>query len=421
MTQALNDSGRKTLLQNAKETFLVFFKWLFLSLGVGAVAGVVGLAFTHSIALVTKLREDNDWIIYFLPVGGLLIVLLYRLFRVEGMGTNQVFKSVRDEKPVSFWLAPAVFISSVITHLIGGSAGREGAALQLGGGISTLLAKLFRLNDSSRHILTLCAMGAVFSALFGTPIGAFVFTLEVVRVGQICSAAVFPALIASLTAGKIAELLGADHERFIPSVVPAFTAHSLLCVFLIAIVGALISILFCFVMHRTEFFARKWFPNSYLRIAIGGTLLLALTLLVGSRDYNGGGIEVIHRIFAGSEVKPEAFLLKILFTAITIGIGMKGGEIVPTLFIGATLGGTLALFTGINLGFGAAVGMATLFCGVTNCPLATLFLSVELFGVEGLPFYALATTTSFLLSGKISLYHAQSLSFSKLKEEKLEN
>lgn len=413
----MNQTDRwKSYSATAKAYTVAFLRWLILGIIVGILCGLVGTAFAKSVSYVTELRGAHRWLLFLLPIGGLVSVAVYQLCRVTDVGTNQVFESVRSEKHVSVLLAPAVFIGSVLTHLGGGSAGREGAALQLGGSISALLGQILHLDEKARHILTMCGMGALFSAIFGTPLGACVFALEVVSVGQFCSAAFFPVLISSVTAYSVADLLGVPAERFPLSAVPEMSVSVLWRLALIAIVCALVSVVFCHTMH----FAGKLFPklisNPYLRIFVGGVMIVLLTLIFGT-DYNGGGIDVIERIFVEGDVHYEAFLLKIIFTAITISAGFKGGEIIPTLFIGATLGGSLAVLIGLDPAFGAALGMAALFCGVTNCPLATIFLCIEMFGVQGAVFFALSAAASFLLSGYASLYTGQKILFSKLQEE----
>lgn len=407
----------KKNIESAKTFSKAFIYWLVSGVAVGLICGVIGAAFSKSVSFVTELRAENEWLIYLLPLGGLLSVAIYKLCRVESLGTNQVFESIRSEKPLSFLLAPAIFAGSVITHLLGGSAGREGAALQLGGSASALIAKIFKLDDKSRHILTICGMGAVFSALFGTPIGACVFALEVVSVGQICSAAIFPSIVSSVTAYLVASGLGIKPERFHVDAIPAMNIDSLCRILVVAVAAAAVSMIFCQSMHFGEKLFKKYLKNPFIRIFAGGAAVILLTLIVGTRDYNGGGVNVIERIFEEGTVRPEAFLLKIIFTVITISAGFKGGEIVPTLFIGATLGGTVGPLVGLNPAFGAATGMAAMFCGVTNCPLATFFICIELFGAEGMIFYAVAAAVSFVLSGYTSLYHSQHLIFSKLKEE----
>lgn len=394
-----------------------FVCWLIAGVTVGAVCGAVGAAFSKSVSFVTELRAENDWLIFLLPVGGVLSVAVYKLFKVSEVGTNQVFESVRSQKTLSFLLAPAIFIGSVITHLFGGSAGREGAALQLGGSISALISKAFRLDDKTRHILTICGMGAVFSAIFGTPLGACVFALEVVSVGQICSAAIFPSLVSSVTAYLIACRFGIKPERFHIGFVPELSFDYLWRVAAVAVVTAIVSMLFCHAMHLGHKTAEKYIKNPFVRIFAGGAIVVLLTFLVGTKDYNGGGINVIERIFENGEVRPEAFILKTVFTVITISVGYKGGEIVPSLFIGATLGGAVSSLVGLTPAMGAAVGMSAFFCGVTNCPIATFFICTEMFDGQGMVFCAVAAAISFVLSGYSSLYHSQHLIYSKLKEE----
>ena len=396
-----------------------FLRWSLLGLVVGGCGGLVGAAFSKAVAYATTLRGENSWLLYLLPVGGLAIVGLYKLCRVSGVGTNEVFEGVRAEKGVSVWLAPAIFLGTVITHLFGGSAGREGAALQLGGSVATLFGRIFRLNERDRHILTMCGMSAVFAAVFGTPMAACVFAVEVVSVGRFCTAALLPCIVSSASAYGVAQLLGVPPERFLVENAPGLELGALWRVIVVAIVCAVVSMLFCWAMHTGAKLFKRFFKNEFLRVAVGGVIIIVLSLLVGTTDYNGGGMNVIERVFEEGTVRPEAFLLKILFTAITIGAGFKGGEIVPTLFIGATLGGAVSLLIGLNPAFGAAVGMAALFCGVTNCPMTTVLLSIELFGGAGALFYMLAAFISFLFSGYFSLYSGQHIVFSKLHEEEV--
>ena len=398
---------------------VAFFKWAVMGAVVGVCGGVIGAVFSKCVALATTAREENGWLLYLLPIGGLLIVALYKLCRVSGVGTNEVFKGVRTEKGVSVLLAPAIFLGTVITHLTGGSAGREGAALQLGGSVATLFGKVFRLNEKDRHILTMCGMSAVFASVFGTPMGACVFAVEVVFVGRLMSAALFPCMVSAVSAYGTARMLGAHAEHFNVRPVPQFSTEILFKVLIVAVVGALVSMLFCWVMHTGAHLFKKYFKNEFVRVAVGGVVIIALSVLLGTNDYNGGGMHVIERVFDEGKVNPEAFLLKMIFTSITIGAGYKGGEIVPTLFIGSTMGGTVALLIGMDPAFGAAVGIAALFCGVTNCPITTILLCIELFGGEGAVFYMAAALISFLLSGYFSLYSGQEMLFSKLKEDEV--
>ena len=410
----------KDIKEKAKDSAVyvsAFVKWTFFSLVVGFVGGGVGAAFSHLISHVTDVRMNNDWLIYLLPLGGVIIALLYHLLKVEHKGTNDVFEAVRSEKKVPFSLAPAITIGAGITHLLGGSAGKEGAALQLGGSIASVISRIFRSDDKDRHILTISGMAAVFSAVFGTPMGAAVFAVEVVSVGYVSLSALYPSFASALVAYLVAVKLGVHPERFNVDIIPEISAEYLLKTIALAVVIAVVSIVFCLAMKHSHKGFEKYIKNPYIRAVLGGVAVIVLTLLVGTKDYNGSGIHIIEGIFHGEEVSKIAFLLKIIFTAVTIGCGFKGGEIVPTLFIGATLGFTMADIVGMPVAFCAAVGMIALFASVTNCPIASVFLAVELFGAEGLLYYALAIFVSFVMSGYFSLYTGQKIVFSKIKEE----
>lgn len=397
-----------------------FLKTIILSLIIGLSSGVIGYLFAKAIDIVTNIRTSYNYIIFLLPIAGLLIPLIYKLLKVDSLGTNDVFKAVKSDEKVPVLLFPAVFITSVITHLLGGSAGREGAALQIGGSIASFFGKLFKIDPEKRKILIICGMSAVFSAVFCTPLTATVFAVEVVSVGYLYSSALLPSFISSVVAYLVSTKLGTHPERFPISNLPDANFKVIIFVFVVSILGALVSVFFCKTMHKTAHLFEKYVKNKYLRIALGGIIVLVLSIIFKSGDYNGGGMNIVEDVFNHSFVKYEAFLLKIIFTAITIGAGYKGGEIVPTIFIGATFGGTIASIFGISVPFGAGLGIAALFCGVTNSPLATLFLCIELFGADGILYFALSVFLSFVFSGYTSLYKEQNFIFSKFKNQKIE-
>ena len=388
-----------------------FLRVTVISLIIGIVCGLAGTVFVKSISFVTSVRENNGWILYFLPVFGLILTFIYNLLKENGIGTNNVIKSVRTEEKVSPLLSIAVFFGTVLSHFGGASVGREGAALQLGGSIGEFFAEKFKISEDYRRILVMSGMSGCFSALFGTPIAAIVFVLEVVRIGKRCLVAIVPACISSIIAFLIANKLGVEPERFPVNEIPDLSFETLWKFVLIAVVGAFVSEIFAFALHYSEKGFKKLFKNGYVRVAVGGVIIVALAKILGTTDYNGGGINIVHHVFTHGEVNYEAFLLKIIFTAISVGAGYKGGEIVPTIFIGGTLGGAGALLLGLNPAFGGAIGITALFSGVTNCPFATVVLVCELFGVDGILYYAIASVISFALSGKISLYNGRKMPF----------
>ena len=311
-------------------------------------------------------------------------------------------------------LVPVIFVSTVITHLCGGSAGREGAALQIGGGIGYQAGRLLRLGEKDLPLATLCGMSGVFAALFGTPLTATVFALEVISVGVLYYAGLVPCLTAALTGYLVSVLMGVPPTRFTVTV-PGLEVRTMLLVMVLALLCAVVSILFCRGLHGVERLLKRTLKNPYLRVAVGAAVLIGLTLLTNG-DYNGAGMEVIGRAIAG-QADPWAWVWKLLFTAITIGCGFKGGEVVPSFFVGAAFGCVAAGWLGLPAGFGAAMGLVSVFCGAVNCPLASIILSVELFGSGDLLYFAMACSISYLISGYCGLYSSQTILYSKLRAE----
>ena len=395
-----------------------FVKWVLISFLTGVCGGVVGAFFHKAVEASTAIRDRNEWLIFLLPAAGLLIVLLYRVLGLaEEIGTSDILKAVRKKgKGIPVLLAPAIFISTVITHLFGGSAGREGAALQLGGSIASLVAKVFKTGEKDFPLVLMCGMAAVFSALFTTPLTAVFFAMEVISVGIIYYSALVPCLCAALVGYKISLMMGAVPLAYNISSMPEIGLASCARVALLAALCAALSIVFCVAMHGSGQFFSRYIKNSYLRIFAGGAAVVILTLLCGTYDYNGAGMQVIDLAMHG-RARPEAFVLKIIFTALTLGAGFRGGEIVPAFFIGSVFGCTAAPLLGLDASFGAAVGLVALFCGVVNCPAASIFLSIELFGAEGIIFFAIAAAVSYLLSGYYGLYSGQKIVYSKLHAE----
>ena len=409
----------KTIIKDPWEYVKSFGKWILCAVVVGIFGGVVGSLFHMCVDYVTHVRIENNWLLYLLPVGGALIFLLYGIFKKFGaLDTDRVLASVSKDNDVPFVMAPLIFISASVSHLLGASVGREGAALQLGGAIGYRFAKALKMSKESIHTIVRAGMSAVFSALFGTPLAAAVFALEVVSVGSLPYGAMVPCFLSSATAFLVSTSMGVAPVRFLNVSFPALSPNILFQVLVLAGLCALVSILFCISIEKCKEGANKLLPNPYLRGLVGGGVILILTLLVGTRDYNGAGMDVISKALSG-DARIEAFLLKILFTAVSISAGFKGGEIVPAFFVGATFGCAFGSLLGLGAQFGAAIGFVSVFCGAVNCPLASILLGIEVFGAEGALPIALACAVSFMLSGRYSLYQAQSFLYSKLKEEKL--
>ena len=393
-----------------------FGKWVLIALVTGIAGGLVGSAFHLSVSWAASFRAEHTWLLFLLPAAGCLIGLVYHLFRTENKNTNTIIDSIHFGDRVPLTLVPTIYLATVITHLFGGSAGREGAALQIGGGLGNYVGRLFRLDDKDMRIATLSGMSAVFAALFGTPLTATVFALEVISVGILYYSALVPCLVASLLALQISVFFGIAPTRFLVTVYPVH-AVMVLKVAVLALGCAVVSILFCLVMHGSEHLLSRKIPNDFVRVIAGGCAIVALTLLLGTNDYNGAGMDVITRAIEEGVARPDAFFWKLLFTALTLGTGYKGGEVVPCFFVGATFGCFLGSLLGIPAGFAAAIGLVAVFCGAVNCPLASILLSVELFGSTELVYFALACGISYMLSGYFGLYSSQKIMYSKLKAE----
>lgn len=399
-------------LRAIRSNALAFVKWLAFSCLIGIITGIVGTAFHYALDWATETRTAHSWLIFLLPIAGLAIVASYRGTRMEDdRGTEFVIGAVREGRVLRFRTAPLIFFGTVVTHLTGGSAGREGAALQLGGCISGSLGKLLRLDDKDERIITMCGMAGGFSALFGTPLAAAVFAMEVESIGVMYYAALVPCVLSALIANLVSGAFGVASTAFTLTLVPAFSPLVLVQIIALGIVFAVLANLFCRAMSGSSYLYKK-IKNPYLRIVVGGIVIILLTLLVGTNDYNGAGMNVIVNAIAGSAV-PWAFLLKMLFTALTLGAGFKGGEIVPCFFVGATAGCAVAPLLGMDAGFGAALGLVAVFCGVTNSPMTSILLGYELFGGHGVALMALCASVSYLLSGYSGLYHEQKIMYSK--------
>ncbi|MEG0962970.1 MAG: chloride channel protein [Lachnospiraceae bacterium] len=404
-------------IEHLFQRLFICMKWSIFSILFGIIVGGIGSFFYYCMVCVTNTREQYPWLIFLLPAAGLFIVWAYHMMNNEkDSGTNLVLSAIHSEENIPLKMAPLIFISTVITHLFGGSAGREGAALQLGGSIGNSLGRIFGFDKKDQHIMIMCGMSAAFSALFGTPMAAAIFSMEVVSVGIMHYAALVPCVLSALTAHGIAVYFNILPEQFFLTTIPEFTIVTALLAALLAMLCAAVSTLFCVSLHSFEKLYKKYFPNTYLRVVVGGVLIILLTLLVGNQDYNGAGMFVVKECFENQYV-PYAFVLKIIFTSITLGAGYKGGEIVPSFFIGATFGCLFGNVIGFSPALCTAIGMGTVFCGVTNCPITSLLICFELFGYQGMPYFLLSIALSYMLSGYYGLYHSQKIVYSKYKTE----
>ena len=400
-------------------SLLALFRWTLLAVCTGVLCGGIGTLFHLAVEWVTEQRTEHVWLLWLLPAAGIAITALYKATGCVGKGTNDVLRAVQDGSSVTPWLVPAIFLGTVLTHLCGGSAGREGAALQMGGSIGWNIGRVLRFNNHDCRTATVCGMAAFFSALFGTPLTATLFAMMVVDAGMMLTVAFVPGFLAALIAYDISLAAGVEPTRFVITA-PELSVAVVVRTAVLAMACAVVAVVFCQVLHFFEHRVPQLLPNLWLRAAVGGVAVVALSYLMGVGRYNGAGMGVIRDAVVLGKALPWDFVCKILLTALTLSVGFKGGEVVPSFYIGATFGCVAGPLLGLPAGFSAAVGMVCVFCGATNTLVASILLAVEMFNGEGMELMALACGLSYMFSGYHSLYSSQGFRASKLFSEFLQ-
>ena len=400
-------------MHHPEKYWKIFLKWGLLGVLMGGIGGLLGTVFHYALHFVTDVRGEYPWLVFLLPVGGLLSIGIYRLFELtDNRGTNEIIDAILNGESVRQEVAPAIFVSTAITHLFGGSAGREGAALQLGGSVASKLAQVLRLNENERTVLIMAGMSAVFAGLFGTPLTATFFCMEFASVGTIFSPALLPCYLAAFMASRVSAALGVHAETFFLNDTVAFTFTVNWQALVLAVLVGVLGIVMCVFFHSAEHFAAREWPDRRTRILVGGAAIIVLTLLVGDFRYSGAGMDMALKA-VGGEADWYDFLMKMLFTAVTLSAGFKGGEIVPTFCIGATFGCCLGGLMGMDPGLAAALALVGLFCCVTNSPIAAIVLSIEMFGSANIYLFSYVCVIAFVISGNWGLYTSQIIQFSK--------
>lgn len=398
------------------KNILYFIRWTAISIVMGTVCGLIGTAFGYGVIYAQRLFKTHSFMLYLMPVAGALIVLLHQMFHELGnRGTNLILESISSDERIPMATLPCIFISTILSQAVGASAGKEGAALQIGGCIGNYFGDVFHMDERDKKVMIMSGMSGCFGAIFGTPLAAAMFGIEVISIGVAYYAALVPCVFASFIGAQISGALGFHGESFLILHIPEFSLVPALYTVGLGLTCALLSVCFCILLHETQHLYKNKIGNVYVRILVAAGLSIALALIFG-RDYCGAGFNLVEKAVDG-ESAYLGFLLKMIFTAVALGGGFKGGEIVPTLAVGASFGCTFGLLTGFEPSLCAAAGMLATFVGVTNCPIATMFLGFELFGFEAMPYFAVAVAISFTLSGYYGLYSGQKFTYSKTKAE----
>jgi H+/Cl- antiporter ClcA len=383
-------------------------KWLLIAGTVGILSGSASALFLTSLNLVTETRIQHPWLLWLLPAGGALVSLLYLMIgKDSGRGNNLIIEQIHSGNgAVPLRMAPLVFFGTLTTHLFGGSAGREGTAVQMGGSLSEWVGKLFKLQPADRKIILMCGISSGFGAVFGTPLAGTIFSLEVLAIGVISYEALLPCFIASYVGHLVTTAWGVSHTHYSIGIVPALEWLLLVKIVAASVLFGLAALLFTQLTRWLKLLFSKRITNPVFKSVIGGFIIIALVYVFGTREYLGLGIPLIQQSFQEA-VSPLVFLLKTLFTAITLGTGFQGGEVTPLFVIGSTLGSALAGLLAMPIPLLTAIGFVSVFSGAAKTPIACFIMGIELFGSEAAVYLFIGCVISFLCSGRIGIYEAQ--------------
>jgi H+/Cl- antiporter ClcA len=407
-------------------------RWTLISIPVAVAIGSMVALFLWLLNLAIHFRFAHTWLLYLLPVAGVVIHLLYKWYgkSAEG-GNNLIIDEIHEPGAgVPKRMAPLILVTTVITHLFGGSAGREGTAVQIGGSLANLFCGWFKLNDADKKVVLTAGVAAGFGAVFGTPLTGAIFALEVIAIGRIRYNALLPCLIAGLVADVTVSAWGIHHTPYHIGMVNTgqdFYGHNIPVSFWllgkVIVASALFGLAsqaFAKAVHLVKNFSLKWIKITWLIPVCGGLIIIALTFILGKLDYLGLGVDAeypgavtIVSAFQQGGAHALSWLWKLIYTSVTLGTGFKGGEVTPLFYIGATLGNTLADLMNAPVSLFAALGFIAVFAGATNTPLACTLMGIELFGGEYALFFAVACFTAYFFSGEGGIYSAQRVAESK--------
>ena len=401
---------------NLKNTLLLLAKWFLICVMIGVFSGCASAFFLVSLEWVTQYREYHNWIIWLLPVGGLCIGFLYHFYGSDVVkGNNLLLEEYENpQKTIPLKMAPMVLIGTLITHLFGGSAGREGTAVQMSGAIADQFTGLFQLNDADRKTLIILGISAGFASVFGTPLAGALFALEVLYFSKISFKSILLSFATAFIAYFTVEFWHVKHTHYSIPVVPQITISSFSWIIVAGVLFGLTAMLFSRSTHLWGKLFAKYIKKAPLRPFIGG-LILAVTIYgIGTTKYIGLGIPTIVESFSTTNQWYD-FLVKILFTGFTLGAGFKGGEVTPLFFVGATLGSVLSIYIPLPIALLAGMGFIAVFSGATHTPIACTVMGMELFGIESGLYIGIASLVAYYCSGSIGIYSSQIVKGAKYK------
>ena len=391
-----------------KNSFLRYFRLIALSASCGLLAGIAAAIFLMILDVATRTRDSYPVIIWALPIAGLFVGFVYHYWGHDsGRGHNLILDEIHDPKKiVPFRMAPLVLGGTLLTHLFGGSAGREGTAVQMGASLADQIGRFLKIEIDERKILLVAGAGAGFGAAIGTPWAGVIFGMEVISIGRLRLFAWFECLVASFVGYYSTVLIGAPHTRF-PELAPeTFTFRILFWMAISGIIFGLAAKLFTILTHFIESLNSKFISYAPLKPFFAGIVLVVLFYLEGSYRYVGLGIPFIKEALGAPDTIRDP-ILKTFFTALTVGSGFKGGEFIPLVFIGTTLGSALSFLIPVSFNLLASVGFAAVFAGAANTPIACSIMAIEIFGLDIAPYAIVACFASYYFSGHHGIYKSQ--------------